>query len=159
FPIKRKAASVIFALERGALTQKRIRAESLRDNFGKVPVVVSPGMIDLMKPACVKELVGTILRAEDDLGLPVEFISIDTVAKGIACGGGEENAAKDQNRVYGHLRDVHDVMARWHPIHIATVGHTGKDESRGQRGSNAAEGDNDVQFQVAQDGPIRNVSI
>lgn len=84
-------------------------------------------MLDLMDPACVNVIVGTILRAEDDLGLPVEFISIDTVSKGIACGGGEENAAKDQNRAYGHLRNVHEAMARWHPLHIATVGHTGKE--------------------------------
>ena len=109
------------------LTQKRIWAESLRDQFGGLPVVVSPGMLDLMDPACVNVIVGTILRAEDDLGLPVEFISIDTVSKGIACGGGEENAAKDQNRAYGHLRNVHEAMARWHPLHIATVGHTGKE--------------------------------
>ena len=98
FSVKRKAASVIFALERGPLTQKRIWAESLRDQFGKVPVVVCPGMIDLMKPTCVKTIVGTILRAEDELSLPVKFIGIDTVSKGIASGGGKENDASDQNR-------------------------------------------------------------
>jgi hypothetical protein len=159
FPVKRRAASVIFALERGLLTQKRIWAESQREQFGKVPVVVSPGMINLTDPTCVDMIMGTILKTEDDLGLPVEFIVIDTMAKGIAAAGGDEDRARDQNRVYGHFRDVHDQMANWHPIHIATIGHTGKDETRGQRGSNAAEGDNDVQFQLAQNGEIRNVSI
>lgn len=159
FPVKRKAASVIFALERGALTQKRIWAESRRERFGEVPVVVCPGMINLMDSACVNTIIGTILKTEDDLGLPVELAVIDTISKGIAAGGGEENSAKDQNRVYGYFREVHEAMANWHLLHIATVGHTGKDETRGQRGSNAAEGDNDVQFQLSQNGEIRDVSI
>jgi hypothetical protein len=159
FPVKRRAASVFFALERGMLTQKRIWAESQRSQFGEVPVVVSPGIINLTDPACVDVIVGTILKAEDDLGLPVELAIIDTMAKGIAAAGGDEDRAKDQNRVYGHFRDVHAKMANWHLLHIAAIGHTGKDESRGQRGSNAAEGDNDVQFQIATDGDIRSVSI
>jgi hypothetical protein len=82
------------------------------------------------------------------------------VKEGIAAGGGEENSAKDQNIAWGNLRLVHEALARYHTIHIGAAGHTGKDESRGARGSNASYGDNDVSLQIGiGDTGIKEVSI
>jgi hypothetical protein len=158
FKIKKRSAAVYFAFERAALTQKRIWAEAQRDGLGDVSVSVSPGIINLMNPKCVDMIVGTVLAAEDKFGLEVNFLCIDTYNKGIAAGGGDENTAKDQNIAWGHLRDVHEVLARWHTVHIAAAGHTGKDEKRGARGSNAAEGDNDLTMQI-RSGQTKEVEV
>jgi AAA domain len=117
FKIRNKAASVFFAMERHDLVKKRIWAECQREGFGNVPVAVCPGIINLMDPRCVEEIVGTMLAAEDQFGISVEVAVLDTFGKGIAAGNGEENSAKDQNRAWGHLRQVHEIMSRWHTIH------------------------------------------
>ena len=159
FKISQKCASVYFAFERANLVEKRIWAECQRDGFDQVPVAVCPGIINLMDPKCVNEIVGTFLAAEDKFGTEVGLGIFDTFNKGISAGGGDEYVAKDQNIAWGHLRRVHEQMARWHSIHLTGVGHTGKDESRGARGSNAAQGDNDVEFQISKDGDIKDVAI
>jgi AAA domain len=159
FKIPKKCGSVYFAFERAPLVEKRIWAEAQRDGLGEVPVTVCPGIINLLDPKCVREIVGTILAAEDKFGLEVGLAIFDTVNKGIADGGGDENQAKDQNRAWGNLRRVHELMERYHPLHVAGIGHTGKDESRGSRGSNAGQGDNDVEFQISKDGDIKAVAI
>jgi hypothetical protein len=140
FKIKKKRATVYFAFERPDLVKKRLWAQCQRDGLGEVPVAVAAGIINLMDPKCVDEIVGTMLTAEDKFGLSADLGVFDTFSKGIAAGGGDENLARDQNRVWGHLRSVHETMARYHPVHLGAIGHTGKDESRGPRGSNAADG-------------------
>jgi AAA domain len=91
--------------------------------------------------------VSTVQAAEREFGCNVGMIVIDTYAKGIAANGGDEDKAKDQNRAASHLRTVHSRL----DLHIALVGHTGKDESRGARGSNAHLGDVDVMIQISGD--------
>ena len=76
--------------------------------------------------------------------LPVGYIVIDTFAKGIAAGGGDEDKARDQNKCLTNLRRLHEKA----DLHIAIVGHTGKDETKGSRGSNAHPADADVQVQI-----------
>ena len=44
-------------------------------------------------------------------------------------------------------------------VHVALIGHTGKDESRGARGSNAHLADVDMMVQIAVDGDIRTATI
>jgi AAA domain len=159
FKIPKKCASVYFPFERADLVQKRIWAEAQRDGLGAVPVTVSPGIINLLDPKCVNEIVGTMLAAEDRFGMEASLGIFDTLNKGISADGGDENQAKDQNRAWGHLRQVHELMQRYHAVHLMGVGHTGKDESRGSRGSNAGQGDNDVEFQISKDGDIKAVAI
>jgi hypothetical protein len=159
FKIPEKRASVCFAFERADLVQKRLWAEAEREGLGDVPAAVCPGIINLMDPKCVREIIGTMLAAEDRFGIEVGLGIFDTFNKGISAGGGDENQAKDQNRVWGHLRHVHEMMQRYHSVHLTGVGHTGKDESRGSRGSNAGQGDNDVEIQISKDGDIKDVAI
>jgi hypothetical protein len=52
------------------------------------------------------------------------------------------------------LRRVVDQLG----IHIATIGHTGKDEGRGERGSNAKLADVDLQVQISGD-DIKSVTV
>ncbi len=104
-------------------------------------------MIDLLNPNCIKTIVATVREVEQKLGRAVGLIVIDTFSKGIAAGGGDEDKAKDQNRVAANLRRVQELI----DIHIACVGHTGKDEGRGARGSNAHLGDIDLMIQISGD--------
>ena len=90
----------------------------------------------------------TVRAAEQKFGRAVGFIIIDTYAKGVAAGGGDEDKARDANRAAANLRRIYSLI----DVHIALVGHTGKDESRGARGSNAHLGDVDIMVQIGGDG-------
>ena len=97
--------------------------------------------IDMMTPNCTTDFLDTIEAVEKSSGEQVIMIVVDTTAKAIAAGGGEENAAKDKNILRANARRVLDVLPR---LHIMLVSHTGKDVEKGERGSNAGLGDDDM---------------
>jgi hypothetical protein len=138
---------VIFALERADLVKRRLIAHRLRDNLPPLPIAVVGQVIDLMNKSCVDLILDAIRRAEQYFGCEVGLVIIDTYPKGIAAGGGDESQAKDQNIAVANLRRVLD---RAH-IHIAGIGHTGKDENRGERGSNARLADVDLLVHLSGD--------
>jgi energy-coupling factor transporter ATP-binding protein EcfA2 len=149
---KGRVGVVYFALERGQLAKRRLIAHAGPPNL---PIAVADRIIDLISPACVEIIIDTIRTAEAHFNCPVGMIIIDTFNKGIAAGGGDEDKAKYQNITAANLRRVHEQTA----IHIALIGHTGKDESRGARGSNAHLGDVDMMVQISVDGDIRTATI
>lgn len=139
---------VIFALERADLYRRRLDAYQLRDGLAvNLPIAVAGTVIDLLNPKCADVIAATVREAEKKFGCAVGLIVLDTFSKGIAAGGGDENSAKDQNRVAANLRRVQALI----DVHIACVGHTGKDETRGARGSNAHLGDIDLMIQISGD--------
>ena len=146
--VKQRAGVVYFALERAALTNRRFTAYKVRDGLEELPIAVAGQVIDLLNRSCVDIILATIREAEQGFGCEVGLAIFDTYAKGIAAGGGDEDKARDQNVVQANLRRLFD---RGCHIHIAGVGHTGKDESRGERGSNARLADVDLQVQIAGD--------
>jgi hypothetical protein len=144
---KKPCGVVYFALERADLVKRRLIAHKLRDNLISLPIAVASQVIDLMNKSCVDLIVDAIDRASQRFGCGVDLAIFDTYAKAIAAGGGDESLAKDQNVALANLRRVLDRVE----IHIAGIGHTGKDESRGERGSNARLADVDVQVQISGD--------
>jgi hypothetical protein len=146
---KEACGVVIFALERGDLFKRRLLAYQQRDGLQGLPIAIADAVIDLLNPNCVDIIVATVREAELRFGCSVGLVGIDTYAKGIAANGGDEDKAKDQNRAAANLRSVHSRLEN--NVHIALVGHTGKDESRGARGSNAHVGDVDVMVQISGD--------
>lgn len=143
--IKTRCGVVYFAFERSGQAKRRLAAYKLRDDLHGLPIAVVPKLVDLLNPKCVDMIVSTVERAAKNFDVPVGLIVLDTYNKGIAAGGGDENAAKDQNQAAAHLRLIHEKL----PVHIAGIGHTGKDTTRGERGSNAREGDVDLAVQIA----------
>ena len=135
---------VYFALERADLVKRRLAAYRKRDNLTGLPIAVAGGIINLMDPNCVGTVVTTIREAEKTFGCSAGFIIFDTYAKEIAAGGGDENQAKDQGAAIASLRRVQEQTG----VHIAIISHTGKDEKKGARGSNAQDGDVDVMVQI-----------
>ena len=58
------------------------------------------------------------------------LVIFDTFAKLIAAGGGDEDKAKDQGRVFSNIERIKselELAINSRP-HVALVGHTGKDE-------------------------------
>jgi hypothetical protein len=144
---KERCGVVIFALERADLYKRRLEAYRQRDKLSGLPIAVAGDVIDLMNPACVALIAATVADAEKQFGHSVGLDIFDTYSKGIAAGGGDEDKARDHNRAAVNLRNLHTKLN----VHIALVGHTGKDETRGARGSNAHLGDVDVMVQISGD--------
>ncbi|MCK1595489.1 AAA family ATPase [Bradyrhizobium sp. 164] len=151
---KDAAGVVYFAIERSDLVKRRLRAHKRLLGLEGTPIAVSSETIDLTHPEAFKKVIDTIRSANAVLSAEIGMIVIDTFAKLIAAGGGDENSAKDQGAVFANLQRVKSVTG----VHVALIGHTGKDESRGARGSNALLGDVDVMVSISGD-DIKMVTI
>ncbi|ARQ01710.1 AAA family ATPase [Pseudorhodoplanes sinuspersici] len=147
FKHKERAGVVYFAFERADQVRRRLSAYAKRDGMSGLPMAVTGQIVDMLNPSCVDIIVQTVRAAEARFGMPVGVIVIDTWSKGIAAGGGDEDKARDQNIVAANLRRIHELL----DVHIAGVGHSGKDETRGERGSNARQGDVDLQIHITGD--------
>jgi hypothetical protein len=145
---KDRCGVLYFALERADLVERRLQAHLIRlDNREVLPIAIVSSTIDLMNPKTVPKVVETIQEAEARFGCSAGFVVFDTFAKLIAAGGGDENSAKDQGRVFANIQLVKDKF----DIHAALVGHTGKDTTKGWRGSNAGIGDADLVVEISGD--------
>jgi AAA domain len=146
YKVKACAGVVYFAFERAGLTRRRLAAYAKRDGLKNLPVAVAGDIVDLIDQGCAQIILDAIKEAEARFGIPVGLIIIDTYAKGIAAGGGDEDKAQHANIVAANLKMVHEGTP--HKIHIALIGHTGWDGQR-ERGSSALRGHIDLAVQVA----------
>jgi hypothetical protein len=144
---KETAGVVYFAIERADLVRRRLQAHGTRQNLKGLPIVVVSSTIDLTHPEAFKKVIDTIREAKACLGVSIGLVIIDTFAKLIAAAGGDENSAKDQGLVFANVQRVKNNE----DVHVALIGHTGKDETRGARGSNAILGDVDMMVTVSGD--------
>ena len=95
---------VYFAIERGDLVKRRLAA--YRESEGHPDLPVQPKTAGRrrqphyqphgrgMRPAIVDTI-----AVEDDYGLPAVLAIIDTLAKGIQAGGGDNEKAKDKGQL------------------------------------------------------------
>lgn len=151
---------IYFALERSDLVHRRLMAHCLRmelsqDDRDQMPVMICPAMIDLTAGDCVQHVMRSINELGEEYGIGPSLLIFDTFAKLIAAGGGDEDKAKDQGRVFANVQRIKDAC---HGPHVALVGHTGKDETRGSRGSNAFLGDVDVMVTIS-GGEIKTATV
>ena len=151
---KERVGVVYFALERGDLVHRRLQAHRDRLGLGSLPIAVVSTTFNLMTPKTVPTIIATIREAEICFGLPVGLTIFDTFAKLIAAGGGDEDRAKDQGAVFANVQRIKEAT----DVHVALVGHTGKDERRGARGSNAILGDADIMVRITGE-TVRTASI
>jgi AAA domain len=152
---KEAAGVIYFAIERADLVSRRLRAHGQLQGLKGLPIFVVSSTIDLTKPDAFKKVVDTIREAERHHGTNIGLVIIDTFAKLIAAGGGDENSAKDQGAVFANVQRVKNAT----DTHVALIGHTGKDETKGSRGSNAILGDVDVMVEITGDGDIRTATV
>lgn len=138
---------IYFALERADLVRRRIEAQIARLGLNPAQrnIIIVPATIDLLDARNVTKVAHTIQNAEYFTDALMSVVIFDTHAKLIAAGGGDEDKAKDQGRLFTNLERLKELTGR---PHIALVGHTGKDETRGARGSNAFYGDVDLMVTI-----------
>jgi AAA domain len=152
---KGRCGTVYFALERAGLVKRRLAAYRRRDDLKDLPIAVAHEIINLMNPGCVDIILSTVAKAEERFGCDAGLIIIDSYSKGIAAGGGDEDKAKEQNITHVNMRRILEHKS----VHIAGVGHTGKDETKGERGSNARLADVDLVAQITTSNGIKTVTV
>lgn len=117
-----------------------LRIEALLRTKGDAPgfdLVLSS--VDLFDPNADLEELIALLKTGPGVGLLV----LDTLARVMA--GGDENAVQD---MMGLVRNIDRIRAET-AAHVLVVHHTGKDASKGARGSSALRGATDTEIEVA----------
>lgn len=112
--------------------------------LGKYLTVV-PASPNFLKKDDVLELVTEIRKVNEN----TDLIVVDTLAQ--TSTGGDENSAKDMGVLLKHIQLVRDLTGAASDL----IHHTGKDESRGARGTTALKADCDFQLSVSRDGEKR----
>ncbi|OTA21726.1 DNA primase [Xenorhabdus beddingii] len=97
-------------------------------------------------PAEVNELVIATQQVEAETGKPVRLIILDTLAR--CFGGADENDSRDMG---AFVRGCDELKAKT-GASILVVHHSGKDESKGARGSSAFRAALDVEFKISREG-------
>lgn len=131
-----------------ALAWRQTRGESADlSGFHVLPVPVN-----FMEPANLKLLIEAIRRFIPE-AINNPLIVIDTMARNF--GDGDENATKDMNRFItsaGLLQA--DLCA-----HVLLIHHTGKDDTKGERGAYSLRGAVDTSLKLVRDGQSERVSL
>lgn len=153
-----------FALERPDLVKRRLWAHYAKMGIPAdevAGVAIATGIVDLSTIEGVNRVAATIEAAAPEVGGLVGLVIFDTFAKLVAAGGLDENKAADQGKIFANLQRVKDRLnkGKLGAPHFALVGHTGKDETRGARGSNAFYGDVDIMVEITASGEIRTASV
>jgi hypothetical protein len=139
---------VYFALERADLTRRRLRAYMERDGLSDLPIAVISQPIHLLDPACVPTIQHTLHQFFDDTSAMPGLVIIDTWGKAIA--PHDPDNAATQDLAAQHIKQIRDGISNGvKRFHLATIGHSGKNLSAGERGSNARQAHVDLEVQVS----------
>lgn len=106
--------------------------------------ILMPTMLDMTGSDDALHLVTALKDGEICPGL----IVIDTLA--MAFGGGDENTAKDMGVFVQNCRMIREATG----AHVMIVHHSGKDSTRGARGSNSLRGAADTEIELSKDGQL-----
>ena len=116
----------------------------------ELPFHVLPTAVDFTNLGDVEKLKATIQQLEDEDG-KFSLIVVDTVARALL--GADENSATD----IGKFVKTCDVLKEMFQAALLGLHHSGKDGSRGRRGSSALLGAVDTSVQVKKSGAILTV--
>ncbi len=114
-------------------------------NEKELPFYVLPTAVDFTNPADVEKLSATIQLLEEQAG-GFSLIVVDTVARALL--GADENSATDIGKF---VKTCDTLKQRYHAALIG-IHHSGKDGSRGMRGSSALLGAVDTSIQIKKSG-------
>jgi hypothetical protein len=135
----------------GGITNRLKAIEQHHDIVpGETPLYIVHEAVDLTGDTGVRNILTAMREIErgfDPENAPtIALIVIDTLAR--CFGSGDENSAADMGRLVANL----DRLRAETGAHVAVVHHTGKDVSRGGRGSSALLGAIDTAIEVSRDG-------
>lgn len=156
---------LIFATERAALHRRRLEAYKKRDNLpDNLPIAVCDEPVNLCDPTCVEIVSDTIFEFERQNQCGVGLVIFDSWSK--ALGGCDENQAATQNFACAHLGKIRDRYTESR-YHFLTVGHSGKDGKKEERGNSAKRAHMDLAVYInkgvaeivkANDVPVGNLA-
>ncbi len=132
----------------------RVRIPALMQHYkvpepDDVPLALVPAVPLVSTPAEVEALTAALKAT----GLRFALIVIDTVAR--ALGGLDENSAKDAGLLLAAAERLRDTFN----CSVLLIHHTGKDESRGARGSSALLAGVDFAYEVKAETNVLAVSL
>lgn len=105
----------------------------------QLDLLVIPDVPNLLDKSHIKELILALKKAG-----PVSIVVVDTYARTMA--GGNENDAKDTGQAVAHCDAIHRATGAL----VLLVHHSGKDGSKGARGSGALRAAADAELEVVQ---------
>ncbi|MDR6288619.1 hypothetical protein E9232_001126 [Inquilinus ginsengisoli] len=147
--------TVIYVGAEGAHGLRR-RVEAIRRHrgiTGALPFSLVPVALNLTAEdrADATALIGMTKAAVERFGQPAKLIIVDTVHRCFA--GAEENSASDMGRFLANVDYVREKTG----AAVLLIHHSGKDETRGARGSSALRAAVDTELAVSadEDGTIR----
>jgi len=129
----------------------RNRIRAYRKHFELPPedvLQVMSGTPNLLQKGDVVDLGNAITRAGG-----LDLIFYDTLARGTV--GGDENSAQDMGVAIANCRTLHDVTGAT----VILIHHSGKDPSKGARGSNAVLGAVDVEIEITRVDDNRTATV
>lgn len=144
-PVKQGAVIYIAGEGQNGIA-KRLQAWSIKNStdLSGAPLAISTTAIQLDDPATAQHVAGEIQTVADAMGHQPALIVVDTLARNF---GGDENSTPDMNafiRALDNLR--HESKAT-----VLVVHHTGKDTTRGARGSSVLRAAVDAEYSVSMD--------
>jgi len=143
----KQGAVVYLAAEspRSIIDRSRALADKLDTSLDQLFITSCP--IDLYDPnGDGLAVVNTITAIEQQHGVKVCMVVADTLAR--IMGAGDENATKDMGVVVKNV----DVIRAATGVQFVLIHHTGKDASKGARGSSALRAATDTEIEVSDPG-------
>ena len=145
-----KQGTVVYICAEGA-GGFRLRVEAYRRYHGvegDIPFLVIPASPSFMEKGDIKELVAALRKVPS-----IAMIVVDTWSQVTA--GADENSGQDMGRALVHCRAIHDATGAM----VMVAAHTGKDESRGQRGWGGVKGFLDTEIYIERSDDYRQASV
>lgn len=114
-------------------------------NIDELPFWVLPTAVNFSKPDEIEMLLATIQKLEDQHG-KFSLVTVDTVARSML--GADENSATDMGKFVKSCDTVKEHCG----CALQAIHHSGKDSSKGMRGSSALMGAVDTSIRVKKSG-------
>jgi hypothetical protein len=141
------AGAVIYVAAEGG-TGMHNRIEAIRIEMPELlkfaDFMLLPTGLDLCGPMDGEALADAILREKAHVGL----IVIDTLARSI--GDGDENTAKDMGAFISSVDHLRERTG----AHVMIIHHSGKDTTKGARGSGSLRAAVDTEIELSRSGPV-----
>lgn len=108
------------------------------------PLFISENSANLSDYSSAAEVASTVKAMSEDIGQAPALIVVDTLARNF---GGDENSATD---MVAFIRHLDEMRHEWQAT-VLVVHHSGKDKTKGARGSTALRGAVDAEYSASKD--------
>jgi len=130
----------------GGIHNRLVAWRRKHDVLNDIPLAIVSVPVWLMDPIHAERLALTVEAAGEQIrqkfGLPMRLVVIDTLARTMV--GGNENAAEDMGKIVASA----DTIKTRTGCHVMFIHHSGKEASKGARGSSALRAAVDTEIEV-----------